>query len=211
MVLVIDRGWVEIEIPKPETRELVPSLELRYREKTYTLVRVYAKERVDKFKQFVTTIDPIYHDRYIIIEESKFHSLWQITDLDLERERQEQERESTKYLLQANCWFLREIWQQLAEAIGNKQMQEWRERLLKVVPQISSIQELEKLATEPIALVNPEPWTLRDAIAFSHQLDRSIKTKFDRQFAQEVVAEIIADMPARLQLEINRALNEVST
>jgi hypothetical protein len=203
-MLLLDRDLVQINITSPKGDEEISELELNYAGRTYHLVQAFAQPRLDRIQQLLQRLKPNQRDRYLVVREPAFYSLWSLAvskkaDLSVDR---------TIVSIQASCWFFQEMWLQLEDLLGKKQTQQLGDRLLANTPQIQSKSDFVRLLTiEPMTIQSDAPWMEQDLVALIHQFDLLIQKKLDRTFIRQLAIEIIENMPQHLQPQIQQLLN----
>jgi hypothetical protein len=216
---ITDAQLVTIEIATSTDRGK-SGLRLTDRGYRYDLVRAFASHKLDLAQQQLQQlwetngepIDSSKPDRYLLVREINYYSLWELdrsaietTNLDRQVESQWQIGRS---LPQASMWLLQELWLQCQDLLGAKQSQAFAQQLVELYPQLESIAVFERLLTsDPLAPTDLESWSESDLIAFDRQLYHLAQKKMGQQFATQLTIDIIQSMPASIQATLTAVLD----
>jgi hypothetical protein len=203
-MLLLDRDSVEIKIVEPAADTDSSELELLYHDRAYRLVQAFSQSRIQRVRQLLQQLKPAQIERYLVVRERNFYSLW---SLAIGSKLAELEEDRALLSMQASCWFLQEMWLQLEDLLGKKQTQQFSEKLLASTPQIRSKSDFDRLlAIEPLKVQSDPVWMQRDLIDLIHQFEQLIQKKLDRTFVRQLAIEIVENMPQHLQPEIQQLL-----
>jgi hypothetical protein len=212
---IIDQQLVDIEIVT-NSGGMRSELQLNYQGQIYQLCQVFAIPYLDslamilrdKASQKWQQLTSAFGDRYLLVREVGYYSLWELdrastvvskvvlaTPIDLD-------------LQQASIWLFQELWGQLADSIGTRQLQLSADNLLTVVPQVKSWVDLDRLLTlDPLTSSKLGSWTEADFATFDRQLYQLTQRKLGHKFGKEITLDIIQTMPAQLQSILNSILD----
>jgi hypothetical protein len=194
-------------------------LRLNYGGQIYNLVRAFAvhhRERAERQLQQLITRDREANgvagiDRYLLVPEVGYYSLWELdkaTQPTVAVVRQvEGDGELASPLQQATIWLLQELWLQLADLLGARQLPIFAETLVKVTPQLQSWVDLDRLlALDPLATIKLSSWSDADFIALVRQIYHLTQKKIGAEFATKLTIEIVQAMPDALRAKISDIL-----
>jgi hypothetical protein len=188
-------------------------LRLNYNGQIYNLVRAFAdrrRERAERQLQQLITLNREAKangvagiDRYLLVPEVGYYSLWELdkaTQPTVAVVRQvEGDGELASILQQATIWLLQELWLQLTELLGARQLPIFAETLVKVTPQLKSWVDLDRLlALDPLATVKLSSWSEADFIALTRQIYHLTQKKLGAEFTTKLTIEIVQGMPNSL-------------
>ncbi len=204
-------------------------LRLNYQSQLYDLVRVFAIHKLEstapslpdrleqKLQQFlgVRSRDAVRNalaNGYLLVREIGYYSLWQIarTTLTMVDSSVRSEREGAgKFALQqASIWLFQELWLQLDELLGDRQLQLLSKSLITVTPHVRSWVDLERLSTlDPLTAQELTAWSEEDSIAFTRELYHLTQKKLGHEFGTKLTIEIVRSMPDALSQTLARVLN----
>ena len=203
---IIEQQLVDIEIVTIPGKKRA-NLRLTYQGETYHLQQAFAEIKLAFAQQQWQQLKLVHGDRYLLVREVGYYSLWEMdgrggnihhssTDLPELAMQISSELE----LQQASLWFFQELWLQLEDLIGSRQLQLLAKNLFTVVPHLQSALDLDRLLKlDPLSGGGLELWTEEDLIGFDRQLDRLTQQKLGKQFGAELVLDIIASLPPQLQ------------
>jgi hypothetical protein len=217
---IVDQQLVDIEI-FTNSGDVESQLRLNYQGQVYHLHQAFAvpkldelaaslRERVNQQLQQLTTQ---HGDRYLLVREVGYYSLWELDrpKFDpalIEMSLIDRQISIGLELQQASIWLFQELWWQLAESIGERQLQVFAENLVAVTPQVKSWLDLDRLLTlDPLKTGKLEVWTEADFATFDRQLYHLTQRKIGRKFGTELTIDIIQTMPERLQLVLKPVLD----
>ncbi|AFY95540.1 Npun_F0813 family protein [Chamaesiphon minutus] len=194
-------------------------LRLNYNGQIYNLVRAFAdrhRDRAERQLQQLIIRDREANgiaaiDRYLLVPEVGYYSLW-----ELDRAIQptvavvrqvEVDRELASSLQQATIWLLQELWLQLTDLLGTRQLPILAETLVNVTPQLQSWVDLDRLlALDPLATVKLSSWSEADFIALTRQIYHLTQKKLGAEFTTKLTIEIVQTMPNFLGATISDIL-----
>jgi hypothetical protein len=196
-------------------------LRLDYRGQIYHLVQAFATDRREraegKLAKLITRDREVHGiasiDRYLLVPEVGYYSLW---ELDRSTERtlavvggvEDAASELASPLQQASLWLLQELWLQLAELLGARQLPIFADKLLAVTPQLHSWVDLDRLlALDPLASDKLGSWSDNDFIGLDRQLYQLTQKKIGAEFATKLTIEIVAAMPDTLKSRLSEILD----
>jgi hypothetical protein len=196
-------------------------LRLNYQGGIYDLVQAFASNKLERAEQKRQqlmgvngdSIDPARSDRYLLVQEVGYYSLWELDRSALKSVNQSissqisssidlavAKSEATIELQQASIWLLQELWVQWQELLGARQVQVFADNLLSVTPQLDSGEDLDRLLSlDPLAPVRLESWSKSDLITFDRQLYHLTQKKIGQQFGTKLTLDIIQSMPDSLR------------
>ncbi|NJR31978.1 MAG: hypothetical protein HC778_02775 [Chamaesiphon sp. CSU_1_12] len=158
-------------------------LRLNYGGQIYNLVQAFAtrhRERAERQLQQLITHDReanelVTSDRYLLVPEVGYYSLWELDRAiqpTVAVARQfEGDGELASILQQSTIWLLQELWLQLTDLLGAKQLPIFSATLVKVTPQLQSWVDLDRLlALDPLTTVKLSSWSDADFIALTRQI-----------------------------------------
>ncbi len=212
-------------------------LRLNYRGQRYDFARAFATDRLDpataglppeRIQRQVnrsigadelTTDCQLFDRGYLLVREIGYYSLWQIDltastsaatqqfappQVQIDR----QDRAKKLGLQQASIWLFQELWLQLEDQLGDRQLQLASEKLIAVVPQIRTWVDLDRLSTlDPLTADELSAWSETDWIVFDRQLYQFAQKKLGQQFAISLTNEIVRSMPEQLNSTLANILN----
>jgi hypothetical protein len=194
-------------------------LRLNYGGQIYNLVRAFAvrhRERAERQLQQLIIRDREANgvatlDRYLLVPEVGYYSLWELdraTQPTVAVVRQvEGDVGLASPLQQAAIWLLQELWLQLADLLGARQLPIFAETLVKVTPQLQSWVDLDRLlALDPLATIKLSSWSDADFIALVRQIYHLTQKKLGAEFATKLTIEIVQAMPDALRAKISEIL-----
>jgi hypothetical protein len=208
---ITDPQLVNIEIvtlPGDRTSRL----RLTYREQIYNPIRVFASHKLDLAQQQLQHLNTIDTDKYLLVREANYYSLWQLDPLlsqtasrltpktSISNDRLASGNGETGVeLQQASIWLLQELWLQWQNLVGERQLHSFVETLLAQTPQLQTQVDLDRLLSlDPLANSNLGAWTELDWIAFDRQLYQLTQKKIGQRFATNLTSDILAAMPTTL-------------
>jgi hypothetical protein len=150
-------------------------------------------------------------DRYLLVPEVGYYSLWELTRATQPTvavvRQVEGDVELASPLQQASIWLLQELWLQLTDLLGAKQLTIFAETLVKVTPQLQSWVDLDRLlALAPLATVKLSSWSDADFTALARQIYHLTQKKLGAEFTNKLTIEIVQAMPDALRLTISEIL-----
>lgn len=188
--------------------------------KTYDLVRVFASHKLDspdaglreRTQQLISTLMNANADRYLLVREVGYYSLWEIDRSQLTPpvsvDPALATRAGDRDLQQASIWLFQLLWLQLEDLLGARQLELLADSLLKSTPQFHSWVDLDRLLIiDPTDENKLARWTESESIEFIHQLDRIVQKKLGREFGTKLTIEIIATMPNSSRSTLERILD----
>jgi hypothetical protein len=201
-------------------------LRLNYRSQIYDLVRVFATDRLEPSdaslpapiaRQLQQSLGVDSHDAvikllangYLLVRERGYYSLWQIDRVNSAMVN-DPDRSATEKLAfqQASIWLFQELWLQLDELLGDRQLQLLSESLISVTPHVRSWVDLDRLSTlDPLTAEELTSWSEEDTIAFTRQLYHLTQRKLGHEFGTKLTIEIVRSMPDSLSQILERVLN----
>ena len=225
---VIESQLVKIGIAASASGEK-SVLRLNYRSQIYDLVRVFAihklestdpslPERIEQQLQQalgVRSRDAVINslaNGYLLVREIGYYSLWQldrttltVADFSINFDRQGAGKLA---LQQASIWLFQELWFQLDELLGDRQLQLLSESLISVTPHVRSWVDIDRLSTlDPLTAKELTSWSEADSIAFTRQLYHLTQKKLGHEFGTKLTIEIVRSMPDLLRQTLERVLN----
>jgi hypothetical protein len=221
---------INIKISPPLDQQQ-STLRLSYQDQSYTLIQAFVHHKVDRAERKLHQLRKIdrqldginFTDRYLLIREEKYFSLWEVSESSSVKEIAEmndnvdpasqvsQNLASSHQLLpsslafqQASIWLFQELWLQWQELLGPGQVEVFAKNLLMLVPQVKSAADLDQLlALDPLNsdqlaahFVN---WSQPDLAVFDRQLYQLTQKKMGQQFGTKLTLEIIESMPTNLR------------
>jgi hypothetical protein len=204
-------------------------LRLNYQSQLYDLVRVFAIHKLestapslpDRIAQQLQQLlgvrsrDAVINalaNGYLLVRESGYYSLWQLARSTLtvtnSSVRSEREGVGKLGLQQASIWLFQELWLQLDELLGDRQLQQLSESLIAITPHVRSWVDLDRLSTlDPLTAKELTAWSEEDSIAFSRELYHLTQKKLGHEFGTKLTIEIVRSMPDALSQSLERVLN----
>jgi hypothetical protein len=219
---IIDPQLVNIQIA-PLSGDRTAGLRLSYQGKVYDLVRAFASHKLElaqtelqqlMLQQKCTGADSIA-DRYLLVREVGYYSLWEVDRLLLptaNHSSADAEHPSSVdldlALQQASIWLFQELWVQWQDLLGAKQLQVFADNLLALTPQLQSLADLDRLLLlDPLASTQLATWKRADFIEFDRQLYHLTQKKIGHQFGTQLTIEIIRSMPDLLRSTLTNILD----
>jgi hypothetical protein len=193
-------------------------LRLNYNGQIYNLVRAFAthhRERAERQWQQLITRDREANgvagiDRYLLVPEVGYYSLWELTKATqptVAVVRHEGDVQLASPLQQASIWLLQELWLQLTDLLGAKQLTTFAETLINVTPQLQSWVDLDRLlALDPLTTVKIGSWSDADFINLNRQIYHLTQKKIGAEFTTKLTIEIVRAMPDDLSATIAEIL-----
>jgi hypothetical protein len=217
---IVDQQLVDIEI-FTNSGEVESQLRLNYQGQVYHLHQAFAVPKPDELvaklawrvNQQLQQLTTQYGDRYLLVREASYYSLWELdrSKFDpalIELSLIDRQISIGLELQQASIWLFQELWLQLAESIGERQLQVLADNLVAVTPQVRSGRDLDRLLTlDPLKTSKLDIWTEADFATFDRQLYHLTQRKIGRKFGTELTIDIIQTMPERLQLVLKPVLD----
>jgi hypothetical protein len=217
---IVDQQLVDIEI-FTSSGDVESKLRLNYQGQVYHLHQAFAVpkldelaaklvERVNRQLQQLTTQ---HGDRYLLVREVGYYSLWELDRAKfdpalIELSLIDRQISIGLELQQASIWLFQELWLQLAESIGERQLQVLADNLVAVTPQVRSWLDLDRLLTlDPLKTGKLDTWAEADFATFDRQLYHLTQRKIGQKFGTELTIDIIQTMPERLQLVLKPVLD----
>jgi hypothetical protein len=217
---IVDQQLVDIEI-FTSSGEVESQLRLNYQGQVYHLRQAFAVpklaalaaklfERVNQQLRQLTTQNG---DRYLLVRETSYYSLWELDRSELENALigmgfVDRQISLGLELQQASIWLFQELWSQLAESIGERQLHALADNLVAVTPQVQSGLDLDRLLTlDPLKTDKLNAWAEVDFATFDRQLYHLTQRKIGQKFGTELTLDIIQTMPERLQLVLKPVLD----
>jgi hypothetical protein len=224
---IIDSQLVNIEIytfagddRDRMLRQRQSGLRLNYQAESYNLVQVFASHKLERAEQKLQqlleiqscesnkTINKSITDRYLMVREIGYYSLW---ILDLVLNEPNPNRQSDREILelhQASIWLFQELWLQWQDLVGAKQLRVFAEHLLTVTPQLQSLADLDRLLIlDPMNTAKLESWAKLDSIAFTKEVYRLTQQKIGQQLGEKITIDIIQSMPDSLRSRLTDILD----
>jgi hypothetical protein len=217
---IVDQQLVDIEI-FTSSGDVESQLRLNYQGQVYHLHQAFAmpkldelaaalRERVNRQLQQLT----LQHgDRYLLVQEVGYYSLWELDRAKfdpalIEMSLIDRQISIGLELQQASIWLFQELWLQLAESIGERQLRVLADNLVGITPQLKSWLDLDRLLTlDPLKTGKLDVWAEADFATFDRQLYHLTQRKIGRKFGTELTIDIIQTMPERLQLVLKPVLD----
>jgi hypothetical protein len=217
---IVDQQLVDIEI-FTSSGEIESKLRLNYQGQVYHLHQAFAVPKLDELAaKLVERIDQqlqqltIQHgDRYLLVREVGYYSLWELDRAKfdpalIELSLIDRQISIGLELQQSSIWLFQELWLQLAESIGERQLQVLADNLVAVTPQVRSWLDLDRLLTlDPLKTGKLNTWAEADFETFDRQLYHLTQRKIGQKFGTELTIDIIQTMPERLQLVLKPVLD----
>ncbi len=217
---IVDQQLVDIEI-FTNSGDVESQLRLNYQGQFYHLHQAFAVPKLDELaaalgervNQKLQQLTAQHGDRYLLVREVGYYSLWELDRAKfdpalIELSLIDRQISIGLELQQASIWLFQELWLQLAESIGERQLQILAENLVAVTPQVKSWLDLDRLLTlDPLKTGNLDTWTEADFATFDRQLYHLTQRKIGRKFGTELTIDIIQTMPERLQLVLKPVLD----
>jgi hypothetical protein len=208
---IIDPQLVNIEIaPLPGDRK--SGIRLNNRGQRYNLVQAFASHKLERAEQQLQQLierssdaaKKITPDRYLLVREVGYYSLWELDRSTLNPPNQHQQSESnlavTLELQQASIWLFQELWAQWQDLLGAGQLQVFTDNLLAITPQLKSWVDLDRLLIlDPLSTDKLGAWAESDFITFDRQLYHLTQKKIGQQFGAKLTIDIIQAMPDKLR------------
>jgi hypothetical protein len=204
-------------------------LRLNYQAQIYDLVRVFAIHKLESTdpnlperiaKQLQQSLGVRSRDAvisslangYLLVREIGYYSLWQLarTALTVANSSVRSDREGAGKLAlqQASIWLFQELWLQLDELLGDRQLQLLSESLISITPHVRSWVDLDRLSTlDPLTAEELTAWSEEESIAFTRQLYHLTQKKLGHEFGTKLTIEIVRSMPDSLSQIVERVLN----
>jgi hypothetical protein len=217
---IVDQQLVDIEI-FTNAGDVESQLRLNYQGQFYHLHQAFAVPKLgelaaklgERVNQQLQELTIQHGDRYLLVREVGYYSLWELdrSKFDpalIELSLIDRQISIGLELQQASIWLFQELWLQLAESIGERQLQILAENLVSVTPQIRSWLDLDRLLTlDPLKTGKLDVWAEADFATFDRQLYYLTQRKIGRKFGTELTIDIIQTMPERLQLVLKPVLD----
>jgi hypothetical protein len=217
---IVDQQLVDIEI-FTNAGDIESQLRLNYQGQFYHLHQAFAVPKLDELatalgervKQKLQQLTAQHGDRYLLVREVGYYSLWELDRAKfdpalIELSLIDRQIPIGLELQQASVWLFQELWLQLAESIGERQLQVLAENLVTVTPPARSWLDLDRLLTlDPLKTGKLDTWAEADFATFDRQLYHLTQRKIGRKFGTELTIDIIQTMPERLQLVIKPVLD----
>jgi hypothetical protein len=217
---IVDQQLVDIEI-FTRTGEIESKLRLNYQGQVYHLHQAFAVPKrddlaaklLDRLKQQLQQLTNQYGDRYLLVREAGYYSLWELDRAKfdpalIEMSLIDRQISIGLELQQASIWLFQELWLQLAESIGERQLQVLADNLVAATPQVRSGRDLDRLLTlDPLKTGKLDTWAEADFATFDRQLYHLTQRKIGQRFGRELTIDIIQTMPERLQLVLKPVLD----
>jgi hypothetical protein len=217
---IVDQQLVDIEI-FTNAGDIESQLRLNYQGQVYHLHQAFAVPKLDdlaaalgeRVNQKLQQLTAQHGDRYLLVREVGYYSLWEldrasIDPAPIELSLIDRQISIGLELQQASIWLFQELWLQLAESIGERQLQILAENLVAVTPQIRSWPDLDRLLMlDSLKTGKLDVWNDADFATFDRQLYHLTQRKIGRRFGTELTIDIIQSMPERLQLVIKPVLD----
>jgi hypothetical protein len=193
-------------------------LRLDYRGLIYHLVRAFDAKRRDRAERLLhqlimldRQVGTVAIERYLLVPEVGYYSLWELdkaSQATVAMMRQvEGDGELALILQQASIWLLQELWLQLTDLLGARQLPIFAENLVNVTPQFQSWVDLDRLlALDPLATVKLSSWSDADFIALVRQIYHLTQKKLGAEFTTKLTIEIVQAMPDPLSSTISEIL-----
>ncbi len=204
-------------------------LRLNYQSQLYDLVRVFAIHKLEstalslpdrieqKLQQSlgVRSSDAVIKalaNGYLLVREIGYYSLWQLarttSTVADSSVRSEREGAGKFALQQASIWLFQELWLQLDELLGDRQLQLLSKSLIAITPHVRSWVDLDRLSTlDPLTAQELTTWSEEDSIAFTRELYHLTQKKLGHEFGTKLTIEIVRSMPDALSQTLARVLN----
>ncbi len=203
-------------------------LRLNYQSQNYDLIRVVANSQLNDLNdapaqseqrlqqllgaRFAEAIANAPASGYLLVREPNFYSLWQsdrttVTAAEVV-ERAIKKRERDLEFQQASIWLFQELWVQLEELLGARQLQLLSENLMLVTPQFKSWVDLDLLLSlDPLAAGRLKTWSRTESIAFAQQIYHLAQKKLGAELGTELTTEIVRAMPNPLRSTLESILD----
>ena len=203
---IVEQQLVDIEIVTIPGKKRA-DLRLTYQGQTYHLNQSFAEIKLAFAQQQWQQLKLVHGDRYLLVREVGYYSLWEMDGLgenlhhsSTDLPELAMQISSELELQQASLWFFQELWLQLEDLIGSRQLQLLAKNLFTVVPHLQSELDLDRLLKlDPLSGDRLELWTEEDLIVLDRQLDRLTQQKLGKQVGAELVLDIISSLPPQLQ------------
>ncbi len=212
---IVEQQLVDIEIVTIPGKKRA-DLRLTYQGQKYYLHQAFAEIKLAQAQQQWQQLKLIHGDRYLLVREVGYYSLWEIDELEAQIYTSPTDVpkigiqiSSELALQQASLCFFQELWLRLEDLIGARQLQSVANNLCTVVPHLQSVLDLDRLLKlDPLSGDRLEPWTEEDFIVFDRQLDLLTQQKLGKQFGAELVLDVIESIPEPLRGKLSGVRGE---
>jgi hypothetical protein len=157
----------------------------------------------------IEQLSPI--NRYLLVREVGFYSLWKLarstqltSALEIKNDRSSQPEIE---LVRASIWLFQELWLQLENLLGAKQLQLLIDRLLVVTNFQSGVDLDRLLSLDPLKIEILGDRSDLDWVEFDRQLYQFTQKNIGHQFGTKLTIEIVETMPESLKSILLGVLN----
>jgi hypothetical protein len=209
LMSIVEQQLVKIEIVTIPGKKR-SDLRLNFQGQTYHLYQAFAESKLSQAQQQLQQLRIADGDRYLLVREVGYYSLWEIDGRGKNIERKDLVNGAEIVielqrleLQQASLCFFQELWWRLEDLIGARQLQLLANDLFVVVPPLKSALDLERLLKfEPLSIDRLAAWNESDFTILDRQIDRLTRQKLGKQFGRELVLDAIESIPAQLRSRI---------
>jgi hypothetical protein len=216
---IVEQQLVDIEIVTSPGQKRA-NLQLNYQGETYHLCQAFAMPKLAQAQAQWQQLRLTHGERYLLVREVGYYSLWESDSDSLKEQcpdrsdRAEVETQldrsaslQIEELRQASLCFFQELWLRLNDLIGTRQLQFVSNNLLTIVPHLKSSADVDRLLDLDSERDRLTDWAEAELIRFDRELYQLAQKKLGKQFASELIVDIITSMPDRLRLKLEQIFN----
>lgn len=203
---IVEQQLVNIEIVNIPGKKR-SDLRLNYQNQTYHLCQAFTESKLTQAQQQLQQLKLVHGDRYLLVREVGYYSLWEIDGYKKNIERRDLTNGSETVMesaglemQQASLCFFQELWFRLEDLIGARQLELLANDLFAAVPALKSVLDLDRLLKfEPLSTDRLTTWTADDFRILDREIDLLTQKKLGRKFGSELVQDTIESIPTQLR------------